>query len=66
MEMIQQTTSVKGTLSRMKDWLQDWCSAYTRQGYAPIHSMVLENGDQKIYWHFSGKPAAISRLSFIF
>jgi hypothetical protein len=65
MEQIQQTTPVKGTFSEIRGWLQDWRISNDKVNL-PVHLMTLEDGRNKIYWSFRGKPATISELSFIF
>lgn len=65
MEQIQQIIPVKGTLSEIRGWLQDWRISNDKVNL-PVQWMTLEDGRNKISWHFSGKPATISELSFIF
>ena len=63
MTKIMQTIPVKGTVSEIQGWIQDW-RIYNDKVHLPIHSMLMEDGKQKLYWHRSGISAGDSEISF--
>lgn len=64
MKQIQQKIPVKATLSELQGWLQDWHISNDKVNL-PVYQVVLEDGRNKLFWHFSYKPATISEISFI-